>query len=527
VPSSKPSSETIRQRRKEQMYKTGSLSQNLVHQEHGPTAVLKERYEVVRQLGVGSMGTVAAVRVKPRQPSTVQQQSQASAISSATDGRLFALKTIRGNRISREFLKELQNEIESIRRMDHPNVVKFHEVLYFPPKGIAILMDFLSGGDLHARKPYTEVQAAAIMKQVLRALNYIHGQNFVHLDIKFENIMFVNKEPTSPVKIIDFGFAQRLDPTDTKEVQHKQLGTFDTMSPEVFSGNYTTKADLWSAGVVAYELICGNKPFTAMSPMGVIAKIAKGTYTLTDYSWKEKSVEAKQFVKALLTRNPDHRPSAKEALESKWFDVCLHEKQGQNSDLSDIDTLAQPLDNQICNTLKLFGRAPILKRIGLLLIAHKTFPEEVIQLRQQFERFDVDGTGVITVQEFKNALRAMGGTTGCDQNEFGECYQCMDTYGNGVVAYTEFLAALLERHMNITEDRIADAFEHIDISNTGSITKEDLRLLLGKDFSDDYANEIINQMDLDHSGQISFEEFLTAFRANQVGLGQMTKVIEG
>eukprot|EP00977_Amphora_coffeiformis_P011579 scaffold2782_cov182-Amphora_coffeaeformis.AAC.9 len=435
VPSSKPSSETIRQRRKEQMYKTGSLSQNLVHQEHGPTAVLKERYEVVRQLGVGSMGTVAAVRVKPRQPSTVQQQSQASAISSATDGRLFALKTIRGNRISREFLKELQNEIESIRRMDHPNVVKFHEVLYFPPKGIAILMDFLSGGDLHARKPYTEVQAAAIMKQVLRALNYIHGQNFVHLDIKFENIMFVNKEPTSPVKIIDFGFAQRLDPTDTKEVQHKQLGTFDTMSPEVFSGNYTTKADLWSAGVVAYELICGNKPFTAMSPMGVIAKIAKGTYTLTDYSWKEKSVEAKQF----------------------------------------------------------------------------------------FERFDVDGTGVITVQEFKKALRAMGGTTGCDQNEFGECYQCMDTYGNGVVAYTEFLAALLERHMNITEDRIADAFEHIDISNTGSITKEDLRLLLGKDFSDDYANEIINQMDLDHSGQISFEEFLTAFRANQVGLGQMTK----
>jgi calcium-dependent protein kinase len=360
----------------------------------------------------------------------------------------------------------------------------------------------LSGGDLHARKPYSETQAAAIMKQVLRALNYIHGRNFVHLDIKFENIMFVNKEPTSLVKIIDFGFAQRLDPTNTRGLVQKQLGTFDTMSPEVFSGNYTTKADLWSAGVVTYQLLCDHKPFAAMTPMGVIAKISKGTYSLTDYGWDKKSSEAKQFVNALLTRNPDHRPSAKEALEDKWFDVCLREMQGNTNDgLETTDTLVSPAGAQIHNSLKLYARAPILKKIGLLLIAHKAFPDEVTQLQQQFERFDVDDTGAITVQEFQQALRAIDKSADFNQEEIERIFQSMDAYGDGTVAYTEFLAALLEGHLNITEDRIADAFEQIDISETGSITKEDLRLLLGKDFSSDYVENMIKQVDLDQSGQ--------------------------
>ena len=94
----------------------------------------------------------------------------------------------------------------------------------------------------------------------------------------------------------------------------------------------------------------------------------------------------------------------------------------------------------------------------------------------------------------------MGDKMASDE-EIEKTFRSMDTYGNGVVAYTEFLAAMLEGHVNITEDRIADAFERMDVEGNGVISKDDLRLLLGNDFSDDFANEIINQIDANHSGQ--------------------------
>ena len=189
--------------------------------------------------------------------------------------------------------------------------------------------------------------------------------------------MFVNQDPTSSVRIIDFGFATKYNPA--RGPLHKQLGTFDTMSPEVFGGNYDTKADLWSAGVVAYELSCGKKPFAAMTPLAVIGKIAQGSYNLTDHGWKQKSKENKDFIRALLIKDTKKRLSAGEALHHSWIQNMVGDDDSQTMDTSFKPSL---LEDQI----ESFGKAPVLKRIGLLLIAHKSFPAEVVELRKQFER---------------------------------------------------------------------------------------------------------------------------------------------
>lgn len=218
-------------------YKRARLSQNLVQQTNKVDPMTK--YEICKQIGIGSMGYVSTVRAKKNDDDD-------------DSPHFYAMKTLRPGRMTREFIAELKNEIRSIRRLDHPNIVRFHEV-YYNEKQISIIMDYCEGGDLYGRMPYTEAQAAAIMSQVLTALGYMHLRGYVHLDIKCENVMFTSAAQDAPVKVIDFGFAQQLG---ADALAHKQLGTFDTMAPEVFSGNYNTQADVSSRRTYSLVINC-------------------------------------------------------------------------------------------------------------------------------------------------------------------------------------------------------------------------------------------------------------------------------
>lgn len=150
-------------------YKRARLAHNLVQQTNKVDPLT--RYEVVKKLGVGSIGSVFAVRIK----------------GSQEKDHLYAMKTLRPGRMTSEFIAELKNEIRSIRRLDHPNIVRFHEVYY--EKQISVIMDYCSGGDVYTRMPYREIHAALIMKQVLEALRYMHRRGYVHLDIKVTRIL--------------------------------------------------------------------------------------------------------------------------------------------------------------------------------------------------------------------------------------------------------------------------------------------------------------------------------------------------
>ena len=87
------------------------------------------------------------------------------------------------------FIQELQNEIDILRSMDHPNIVKAHEV-YTYKKQIYLVLELCDGGDLYTRQPYSEREAAKIVAKLLSAVKYMHDHNIVHRDLKFENIMF-------------------------------------------------------------------------------------------------------------------------------------------------------------------------------------------------------------------------------------------------------------------------------------------------------------------------------------------------
>jgi serine/threonine protein kinase len=144
-------------------------------------------------------------------------------------------------------------------------------------------MELCDGGDLYSRDPYTEKEAARITSSILSAVAYMHSHNVTHRDLKYENVMFANKNADAEVKLIDFGLSAKygIDETlhDTvgkyglhaisclandgmlNDVTSFISGTVYSMSPEVLRGQYTFKVDVWSVGVLAYMLLSSSMPF--------------------------------------------------------------------------------------------------------------------------------------------------------------------------------------------------------------------------------------------------------------------------
>lgn len=170
----------------------------------------------------------------------------------------YAMKSIHLSRVTDEsFVSELKNEIDILKKLDHPHIVRAIETFEHKNQ-IFIVMELCEGGDLYSRDPYTEEETARVVSSVLNAVAYMHSRNVAHRDLKFENILFVNESRTSEVKLIDFGLSSVYG-------DHAQLtegvGTIYTMAPEVLKGNYSSSADLWSIGVIAYMLLSSQMPF--------------------------------------------------------------------------------------------------------------------------------------------------------------------------------------------------------------------------------------------------------------------------
>ena len=176
-------------------------------------------YDKVKGIGEGSMGSVHMVRKKHSDPSLLgsfkagrgqsfdenagqpgPQPGTAQRRRSSKSSGLFALKSIQLARMSDEFIAELKNEIDILKSLDHPNIVKPLEV-FNRKRQMFVVMELCSGGDLYTRDPYTEDQAGHITGQVLSAISYMHSRNITHRDLKFENIMFENNSPGSNIKV--------------------------------------------------------------------------------------------------------------------------------------------------------------------------------------------------------------------------------------------------------------------------------------------------------------------------------------
>jgi len=250
-----------------------------------------DRYHVVEQLGKGGMAYVYK----------------------AYDDRLdrnVALKVIIMNEQEdmTKFFKRFEREAKALAKLSHPNIVKIHD--YGEYNGAPYLvMEYLEGGTLKLKlgKPIPHNEAARLLTPIAQALDYAHGLNIIHRDVKPANIMLTK---TGLPMLTDFGIAKILEGKETTELTGTGvgIGTPDYMSPEQGQGvQVDFRTDIYSLGVVFYELVTGKKPFHADTPMATIIKHITGTLPRPKEYVNNLPDEVENVIFKAMAKNPENR----------------------------------------------------------------------------------------------------------------------------------------------------------------------------------------------------------------------------
>jgi serine/threonine protein kinase len=203
------------------------------------------RYEIINELGKGAMGVV--------------YQAQDPQIN-----RTIALKVLREDRVtSEDFVKRFLKEAMAIGRLSHANIVTIYDVGQ-DHGTIYLAMEYLEGrpfNDIISESTLNPIEIATLAIQLAESLDYAHKKGIVHRDIKPSNIMLT---PDSQVKITDFGIARIEDPSMHQQTRAGEiLGTPVYMSPEQVMGQpLDGRSDLYSLGVILYELAAGRRPYS-------------------------------------------------------------------------------------------------------------------------------------------------------------------------------------------------------------------------------------------------------------------------
>jgi calcium-dependent protein kinase len=273
------------------------------------------------------------------------------------------------------------------------------------------------------------------------------------------------------------------------------------MAPELLKGDYDSKVDIWSIGVIAFSLLSSSLPFYGEDRIAVMKKILRGKYRFASRRWANISLDAKNFINTLLNTNPVDRPTGFQAMESIWINGTEGTEGGIIPfTIEEIDQM-----DKIQASIQNFASYPTLKKLALMMVAYKSTSEEVGFLRRMFSKYDITKDGEIILPEFKQAL---ADHYDYSDEEIENLFHGIDIDGTGKVHYIEFVAATIEAHGAIDEERLAEAFDRIDSDDSGYITVSDLRAFLGQDIPQSYIEKIISEADIVNDHRVSYEEFL-------------------
>ncbi|ESO08082.1 hypothetical protein HELRODRAFT_110322 [Helobdella robusta] len=254
-------------------------------------------YELNSVLGEGSYGKVMSA-------------------TSNTYGKV-ALKIINKKHPSKDYYsKFLPREIDTLKSLNHPNIVKLHEVIDIYDK-IILVMELAGRGDLlnyiKLRGALPEEKAKIMFYQLLSAIEYMHARNIVHRDLKCENILLDNE---NNVKVSDFGFSRR---QMVDQLSKTYCGSAAYTAPEILQGipYKGTSGDIWSLGVILYIIACGSMPFDDSNVKKMIATQLERKVGFSKS--KRISEDLQKLIHGMLQASIEKRYTIQDIKESAWL----------------------------------------------------------------------------------------------------------------------------------------------------------------------------------------------------------------
>ena len=412
------------------------------------------------------------------------------------------------NEIQNEEKEDMKSEINILKKLSHPNIVRIFE-FYETDNYFYIITEFCKEGELSNylnKNILSEAQLCVIFYQVFSGLIYLHQNHIIHGDLKPQNILISSIENNSEynekyawIKIIDFGTAKIFKKTIIKG--DDIVGTLYYIAPEVFSSNYDNydeKSDIWSVGIILYKALTKKYPFIGKSDEETVHYILEGehdTRPLMNYS-----EELQDLIKNLLMKDPNKRPSAIEALNHKWF-----KKFNGRRLFSDFkkDEMTQFLNN-----LYNFSYSKILQLVIAFLVHNLPETESVQKILKLFRYFNESGDCELTKEELKKGLNKF--KTEIDfEEKLDKIFDELDGDKNGTIEFEEFLRGCIDKSEILNDKYINYAFKFLDKENKKSLSLEQIMsaFFIESEASKEILNNMLDSNDYDKNGRINFDEF--------------------
>lgn len=512
-----------------------------------------------------------------------------------SSGRKYAVKSIpkmpKNHKCTPRYLLKLQTEVDAMGQIGSSLDAVYLKDVFEDDAAVHLVMELCEGGSVldGLKGNYSERQVASIMRSVLRFLSQCHAKGIVYRDVKPENFMLLHKnegagmkhgkgegkdgvkhggrglwktfskavgihgdssdvegegisgvapltegegsepEPHLQVKATDFGLSIR-HRNDEPPLKSRS-GTPAYMAPEVIKQAYTEKADVWSAGIMMYQLLTGKFPFWENVRECTLQQVWKSILTeQVDFQAPELShvsPEAVNLLRKMLHRDPNRRVSANEALQHPWLAV---------KDAAP----ALPLRSSVVQRLQRFATYGKLKQLVLKLIAddihQDTVPLPVVDagtsensvmilraLSGLFEELDVDDSGCISKDELVDGLERLGYEI--DTDELEQLISRVDTNKDGSLQLSEFTAGMIDWPALQEDSRwdtwVNRAFDKLDQNGDGYIELGELESQIGASVRPLYISEgddeeaerilearnMLREADTNGDGLVSREEF--------------------
>ena len=404
-------------------------------------------YRICKQVGTGKFGVVReAYRL-----SNSERNDQGLDLAKAP--KVAIKSTLKFRKINET--EDSVKELGMLKCINHPRVLKLLEGFY-DGCSVHIVTEYCEGkplSEILAKSgPLNELQASNAVRSILEALNYLHGHNIVHRDLKLDNVMICDEDDYSDLKLIDFGFSRFFKKGEN--LIHK-IGTPMFIAPEVLKRNYSKECDVWSLGVMTYFMLFGSGPFISSSQEMLFDEIRHFRPSFSKQKRQKISPEAIDLVSEMMTVNPSRRISVEKALKHPWISKFQERAQ-----------VPYEIWNSLVSCKKSFALVEETKKSICKYLP--TF--RLKKYTRAFNALDKSKKGFVSSQDLKEAG---------PPNEVESALLNLTGSRKGVLYFNEFLVGAFDYKQDLQDKELLAAFKSFDMDNDGLLNYEDLQSLSG------------------------------------------------